>query len=234
MSSISSSRATELDRLERRLAYQFTDRGLLDQALTHKSHSRLHNERLEFLGDAVLGYVIADILYADPSNGAEDALTITRADLVRGDTLAVLARRLGLGEFLRLGSGERKSGGRDRTSIIADALEAVIGAISLDGGLAAARACIEHLYADELTRLDDRQVSKDAKTRLQERLQAQALALPSYAVVSEEGSDHDRTFTVSCAVPALGLTALGRGRSRRAAEKAAAEALLELMEKEAS
>ncbi|MEM8768244.1 MAG: ribonuclease III [Pseudomonadota bacterium] len=230
MSSISSSRAADLVRLERRLAYQFTNRALLEQALTHKSHSRQHNERLEFLGDAVLGYVIADLLYADPSNGAEDALTITRADLVRGDTLAVLARRLGLGDFLRLGSGERKSGGRDRTSILADALEAVIGAISLDGGLEAARACIGLLYAEELVGLGDRRVSKDAKTRLQERLQGEALALPSYAVVSEEGSDHERTFTVSCAVPELELTALGRGRSRRAAEKAAAQALLDLME----
>lgn len=234
MSSISSSRAAELDRLERRLAYPFKDRTLLDQALTHKSHSRRHNERLEFLGDAVLGYVIADVLYADPSNRAEDALTITRADLVRGETLAVLGRRLALGEFLKLGSGERKSGGRNRASILADALEAVIGAISLDGGLDAARTFIVQLYADELARLDARQVNKDAKTRLQERLQARALALPRYAVVSEEGSDHDRTFTVSCAVPQLELTATGRGRSRRAAEKAAAEALLERMEEGAS
>jgi ribonuclease-3 len=218
-----------LARLEARLNYRFHDRALLEQALTHRSHSRRHNERLEFLGDAVLGYVIADVLYREHPHLAEDALTLLRAELVRGDTLGEIAAGLGLGECLRLGAGERKSGGRQRKSILADAMEAVIGAVSLDGGVDAAHALVKTLFAGQLADVDERPVSKDAKTTLQELLQARALALPHYEVVSTSGSEHRRTFTVSCTVPDLALTTTGEGTSRRAAEKSAAEAMIERM-----
>ena len=162
--------------------HQFKDLSLLELALTHKSHSRRHNERLEFLGDAVLGYVIADALYRQQPDLAEDALTLNRAALVRKETLADVAQTLGLGEFLRLGTGERKSGGRQRMSILADTLEAIIGAVSLDSGMADAQALILSLFSDRLREAHTRGAKKDPKTRLQELLQARALELPEYEV----------------------------------------------------
>jgi ribonuclease-3 len=220
-----------LTRLEKRLGYSFNDRALLNQALTHKSHSRPNNERLEFLGDAILGYVIADVLFSDHHKLGEDSLTLLRAELVRRETLAALAREMGLGEFLRLGQGERKSGGRERASILADAVEAIIGAVSLDGGLDASRSVILELYRERLTDVRDARVRarKDAKTRLQELLQARSLALPVYSVVTADGSEHERRFTVSCQVDDLHLTTTGSGRSRRAAEKTAAENMINRM-----
>jgi len=210
--------------LEGRLNYDFKDRTLLERALTHKSHSRNHNERLEFLGDAVLGYVIADILYADHPDLAEDSLTIIRADLVRKQTLGDLGSTLGLGDYLRLGAGERKSGGRQRVSILADTVEAVIGAVSLDGGVDAARRVVLGLHGQLLADVRNRRVQavKDAKTRLQEMLQAEAMPLPIYEVIKTDGSEHRRTFTVACRVETLDLQTTGRGASRRDAEKAAA------------
>ncbi len=228
MSSSGSTKA--LDRLQARLRYRFQDPALLEQALTHKSHSRPHNERLEFLGDAVLGYVIGDALYREHPELAEDALTLVRAELVRRDTLCEIAGDLGLGEFLRLGVGERKSGGRQRASILADATEAIIGAVSMDGGIEAARRLVLGLYHPRLLAVSGQTVSKDAKTSLQELLQGKGMALPLYEVVATAGSEHRRTFTVSCQVPDLALTTTGEGSSRRHAEKAAAQAMLERME----
>jgi ribonuclease-3 len=228
VSDISSTRRAQLGRLEARLNYSFGIIATLDQALTHKSHSRQHNERLEFLGDAVLGYVIADSLYGDHPELAEDSLTIIRADLVRRETLAELAGGLGLGEFLKLGQGERKSGGRQRVSILADALEAVIGAVSIDGGLEVGRQLVLRVYEEQLANVRERRVQavKDAKTRLQEMLQAQSLPLPVYEVVETGGSEHQRTFTVACRVDALKLQTKGSGSSRRAAEKEAAQVMI--------
>ena len=226
VSSTSSNRDQALKRLQGRLGYQFEDGRLLELALTHKSHSRQHNERLEFLGDAVLGYVIADALYKDQTALAEDALTLIRAALVRKDTLAEVALDIGLGEFLSLGSGERKSGGRQRSSILADTLEAIIGAVNLDGGIEQARLLVLRLFAERLADAGERGASKDPKTRLQELLQGRALALPVYEVVAALGSEHQRTFTVSCQVADLALTTTGRGPSRRAAEKSAAAAMI--------
>ncbi len=230
MSSISSNRDQALKRLEGRLDYHFKNARLLELALTHKSHSRQHNERLEFLGDAVLGYAIAEALYTDQPELAEDALTLIRAALVRKETLAEVAQGLGLGEFLSLGSGERKSGGRQRASILADTLEAIIGAVNLDGGVQAARSLVLRLFAQRLAEAGAQGASKDPKTRLQELLQGRALALPVYEVVAALGSEHKRTFTVSCQVEDLALTTTGRGSSRRAAEKNAAQAMIEAVE----
>jgi ribonuclease-3 len=229
VSNIDTSRIRELASLEARLGYEFRDKALLDQALTHKSHTRAHNERLEFLGDAILGYVIADVLYVDHQTLAEDALTIFRADLVRGATLGELALNLGLGEFLRLGAGERKSGGRQRTSILADAVEAIIGAVSLDGGIEAARRMVLKFYSVRLADLRSKPLSvvKDAKTQLQEFLQGRSMPLPVYEIVATRGSEHQRTFEVACRVDSLSLTTSGQGHSRRSAEKSAAQVMLE-------
>lgn len=226
MTGTTTSKNDALVRLQARLGYHFSDSALLEQALTHKSHSRRHNERLEFLGDAVLGYVIAETLYRQHPGLAEDSLTLLRAQLVKKDALSGIAVELGLGEFLRLGSGERKSGGRQRGSILADSLEAVIGAVSLDGGIEAARLMVHNVYGARLAGIDSDSVSKDSKTTLQELLQARSLALPRYEVIATAGSEHKRTFTVSCLVEDLQLETTGRGSSRRAAEKAAAEAMI--------
>jgi ribonuclease-3 len=224
---VSSTSSNRLKLLQSRLDYQFQDARLLELALTHKSHSREHNERLEFLGDAVLGYAIAESLYQDQPQLAEDALTLIRASLVRKETLAEVAQGIGLGEYLSLGSGERKSGGRQRASILADTLEAIIGAVNQDGGIDAARALVLKLFADRLEQAGERGASKDPKTRLQETLQGRALALPVYEVVGTLGSEHQRTFTVRCRVTDLGLTSTGRGPSRRTAEQNAAQAMIE-------
>jgi ribonuclease-3 len=225
---IQDTKTAELSQLERRLGYTFENQELLLRALTHKSHSRQHNERLEFLGDAVLGYVIADTLYRDHPELAEDALTILRADLVRRETLGELGTTLGIGDFLRLGAGERKSGGKKRVSILADAVEAIIGAISLDGGLEAGRGVVLTIYGDLLKDVRARRIRavKDAKTQLQEFLQGRSLPLPVYDVVETSGSDHRRIFTVACRVESLDQVTTGTGSSRRAAEKEAAEAMI--------
>ena len=226
----STSTNRDLERLESRLNYSFNDRRLLEVALTHKSHSRTHNERLEFLGDAVLGYAIAEALYSNQPDLAEDSLTLIRASLVRKETLAEVAQDIGLGAFLSLGSGERKSGGRQRASILADTLEAVIGAVNLDGGVEAARSLVLRLFEVRLTEAGEQGASKDPKTRLQELLQGKRLGLPVYQVVATQGSEHQRTFTVSCQVEDLNLTTTGEGGSRRAAEKSAAAHMISAVE----
>jgi ribonuclease-3 len=218
--------------LQGRLDYAFNDPDLLDQALTHRSRGSRNNERLEFLGDAILNFVVADLLYHADGDAHEGRLTRLRAHLVRRETLASIARDLKLGEALRLGPGELKSGGRGRDSILADALEAVIGAIYLDAGLESCRRVLEELYRDRLSGAAREVGLKDPKTRLQEALQARALSLPRYAVVKLEGAPHDQSFTVECQVENIPEPIVGTGTSRRKAEQDAASRALEALDGE--
>lgn len=214
------------DLLPARLRYVFRQPELLQQALTHRSSGARHNERLEFVGDAVLNCVIAHALYRRFPRTDEGDLSRTRANLVNRDTLARLARGLGLGTSLRLGEGEFRTGGQDRPSILADALEALFGAVFIDGGFDAARGVIDDVFADELAAADPATLGKDPKTRLQEWLQARRIAVPEYAVVVVSGEAHAQTFVVECRIPALSLSAQGQGGNRRGAEQAAAAAAL--------
>jgi ribonuclease-3 len=209
-----------------RLGYAPHDLALFRAALTHRSAAGPNNERLEFLGDAVLNLVIAHRLYASFPQAAEGDLSRLRARLVSREPLAEIALALGLGETLRLGSGELKSGGFRRQSILADALEAVCGAIFLDGGLAAVEPVIGRLFAARVAALPEPEALKDAKTRLQEYLQSRSLTLPRYSVLGIEGEDHAQTFRVSCEVPGLALRVEGGGSSRRRAEQQAAGRML--------
>jgi ribonuclease-3 len=212
----------ELEGFAERLGHPFADHALFEQALTHRSAGGRHNERLEFLGDALLGLVIADELYRLRPHADEGELSRMRASLVRRETLAELARDLDLGDHLRLGAGELKSGGYRRDSVLANGLEALIGAAYLDGGFAAGRALLLRLYAGHLANLPLQGPEKDPKTRLQEYLQARGLPLPEYCVVEVAGEDHDRTYTVTCQVDGLAAPLNGVGLSRRKAEQAAA------------
>jgi ribonuclease-3 len=208
-------------------AHRFADPALLRQALTHRSAGSPHNERLEFLGDALLNLVVAEQLYTRWPGADEGAMTRARAELVRESTLAQLARDLGVGERLVLGPGEMKSGGHRRDSILADAVEAVIAACYLDAGFDACRELVLSWYAPLLEALPPpNRVGKDPKTRLQEWLQARGKPLPAYALVGERGDEHDRVFQVRCTLAQPPLTAEGEGTSRRGAEQAAAEAAL--------
>ncbi|MCC7258024.1 MAG: ribonuclease III [Gammaproteobacteria bacterium] len=215
---------------EQRLGYVFADAQLLDLALTHRSASARNNERLEFLGDAVLGAVIARAIYERRPDAGEGLLSRIRSRLVRGETLAEIAAETGLGTLVRLGSGEARTGGHQRTSILSNALEAVLGAVWLDGGSAAAERVILALYAARLAVLPTDDELTDPKTRLQEWLQGQGLAPPAYAVSAVAGAAHAQTFEVSCTITALGLAFGGHGASRRLAEQdAAARALAQLL-----
>ncbi len=216
----------DLERLSRDLGHEFGDSALLEAALTHRSAASLNNERLEFLGDAILSFVISAELYRRFPEADEGSLSRLRAALVRGETLAQLARGLSLGEHLRLGGGELKSGGRRRDSILADALEAVIGAVYLDAEIDAAKVLVLRLFDRSLNGVSPAVVLKDPKTRLQEYLQSRHLALPVYDVVSVEGDPHAQTFVVTCLVPGLKEPVPGTGSSRRKAEQTAAEAAL--------
>jgi ribonuclease-3 len=220
-----------LERIQQRIGYRFQRPDLLAQALTHRSHSTTHNERLEFLGDSVLGCVIADELYRRFDRLEEGVLTRLRASLVRQESLHQVAQALELGDCLKLGEGELKSGAYTRPSILADALEAIFGAVFLDGGYGPARALIVGLYAEALDQLDPKSPSKDPKTRLQEWLQSRRMALPRYAITSTQGAAHNQSFQVECAIPELSLRATGSGVSRRAAEQAAAQGAFELLPK---
>jgi ribonuclease III len=213
-----------------RLGYEPRDAGLFRAALTHRSAAGPNNERLEFLGDAVLNLVIAHQLYAAFPAAAEGDLSRLRARLVSREPLAEVASSLGLGAVLQLGSGELRSGGFRRQSILADALEAVCGAIFLDAGLGTVQPIIERLFAARLAALPPPDALKDAKTRLQEYLQSRSLTLPRYAVLGIEGEDHAQTFRVSCEVPDLRLRVEGGGSSRRRAEQEAAGRMLEAIE----
>lgn len=214
-----------LDRLMRKLGYQFEQTALLEQALTHRSHKGKHNERLEFLGDAVLGMVIAETLFSQFPDTPEGDLTRMRSSLVKGVTLAEIAQELGLSDYLRLGQGELKSGGFRRESILADAVEAIIGAIYLDKGLSACKDRILCWYAERLTQITPKE-QKDAKTRLQEYLQGFRLPLPVYDVIATEGEAHQQTFTVRCMVQGYDAVT-ATGNSRRKAEQDAASIVLE-------
>ncbi|MGP9823245.1 ribonuclease III [Ectopseudomonas khazarica] len=215
-----------LSRLERKLGYSFKDQDLMILALTHRSFAGRNNERLEFLGDAILNFVAGEALFARFPQAREGQLSRLRARLVKGETLAVLARGFELGEYLRLGSGELKSGGFRRESILADALEALIGAIYLDAGMDAARERVLDWLTGELDGLTLVDTNKDPKTRLQEFLQSRACELPRYEVVDIQGEPHCRTFMVECQVALLNEKTLGQGGSRRIAEQVAAAAAL--------
>ena len=217
-----------LPSIERAIGYVFSSRSIQDQALTHRSFGAVHNERLEFLGDSVLNCVIAQALYERFSEVREGDLSRLRANLVRQETLAEVAQRLGLGEKLRLGEGELKSGGFRRPSILADALEALFGAVFVDGGFEQARKTILMLYEPFLAHLDPRHSGKDAKTALQEFLQGRRLALPQYQLRATRGEAHSQEFEVECLIAELGISTLGRGPSRRAAEQEAARRAFEL------
>jgi ribonuclease III len=207
-----------------RLGYAFRRPELLSQALTHRSFGAGHNERLEFVGDAVLSCAIATVLYRRFPQIPEGELSRVRASLVNGETLARLASSLDLGNVVRLGEGELRSGGAMRPSILADTLEAVFGAVFLDSDFEAALGVVEVVYAAELADLDPAALSKDPKTRLQEWLQARKVSVPEYAVTAVSGEAHSQTFTVLCRIPALAIETSGTGASRRAAEQAAAAA----------
>jgi ribonuclease-3 len=208
--------------LEDRLGYRFQAPALLAQALTHRSFGTPHNERLEFLGDSVLGFAIARELFARFAAQPEGKLSRIRASLVREQTLAEIAGSIGLGGHLRLGEGEVRSGGSERPSILADALEAVFGAVLLDGGAEAAAAVILALYAARLDEIDPRQEAKDPKTRLQELLQARRMKVPAYRLLSTQGIAPHEVFEVECRIEALDLAVTGTGSTRRRAEQDAA------------
>lgn len=210
-----------------RLGYRFDDPGLLDAALTHRSAGKVNYERLEFLGDAVLNFAIAVQVYHAYPDADEGELSRYRSSLVSGRSLAEAAAALGLGEQLRLGSGELKTGGFRRSSILADSLEALFGAVYLDGGLAAAQRVIEALFATRVAELPRANDLKDPKTRLQELLQARGLRLPAYAVEDVSGEPHEHWFVASCEVAALGMREQGEGPTRRRAEQDAAGRILE-------
>lgn len=218
-----------LSELQIRLGYAFRDRTLLLQATTHRSFGADHNERLEYLGDSVLNLAVAHLLFAQLSQLPEGDLSRVRANLVKQDTLQALALQIGLPEVIRLGEGELRSGGRKRPSILADALEAVIGAVYLDGGYGAAQSLVERLFRNVEIQPQMQAAAKDPKTELQEWLQARKLALPQYAVMATTGAAHRQTFEVACEVRELRQSQRGMGPSRRAAEQAAAQALLDIL-----
>ena len=215
--------------LQQRIGHVFADPALLTRALTHRSFGAGHNERLEFLGDAVLSLAISSLLFDRFAGSDEGDLTRVRAHLVREETLHRVALQLGLPEVLNLSDGEARGGGAQRASILADALEALIGAAFLDGGFDAARQIVNGLFGDIIVGTDIGNWAKDAKTELQEWLQARRLPVPSYRISATRGQAHAQTFEVECAVPALGLTEAGEGRSRRIAEQEAARRMLDAL-----
>lgn len=216
------------DQFHKLTDYQFRDTQLLEQALTHRSYARnQNNERLEFLGDSVLSLAISRHIYQRFPGASEGELSRLRASLVKEATLASVAREIGLGDHLRLGSGELKSGGYRRASILADALEAIIGAVYLDADFVQAEAVVLRVYRSRLQDLDIERELKDAKTRLQEYLQARGSDLPTYVVEKTTGKSHNQTFSVSCSIPHLELQSQGSGSSRKKAEQRAAQAILD-------
>lgn len=212
--------------LEKALGYSFTDARLLDLALTHRSAAGQSNERLEFLGDSILNHIIAQDLYHRFPKTDEGRLSRMRAKMVKGETLADIAIELQLGDYVRLGAGERKSGGHRRRSILADTVEALIGAVLLDSDVAQCRDVVLALYSTRLDAIDLHAARKDAKTRLQEHVQSRNDPLPVYRLVKEEGEEHARHFQVECSLQKPSLAATGEGSSRRKAEQQAAGALL--------
>ena len=225
--------AEALDTLQASLGYQFTDPDLLSLALTHRSMSKDNYERLEFLGDALLDLIIGELLYFRFEDASEGELSRLRASLVNKAALARLGKKLNLGAQVRLGAGEAKSGGKQRESILADVVEALVAAVYLDGGLDACKAVVASLTKEMLDNPRRHAQSKDAKTRLQELLQARGLPLPVYKVLDISGEAHDQTFHVECQTPLLELPTHGTGSSKRSAEQNAAEQALQSMESDA-
>jgi ribonuclease-3 len=220
---------SRLDTLQQRLGHTFAQPRLLQRALTHRSFGADHNERLEFLGDAVLNLAVSGLLFERFAGSDEGDLTRVRAHLVREDSLHRAALALGLPEVIRLSDGEARGGGAQRPSILADALEALIGAAFLDGGYDRASDLVRRLFGDIINGTELESWSKDAKTELQEWLQARKLPVPAYRIVATHGQAHAQTFEVECAVPALGLAEPGQGKSRRTAEQEAARRMLETL-----
>ncbi len=222
---------TRLEALQRRIAHHFDDARLLSRALTHRSFGADHNERLEFLGDAVRSLVISGLLFERFAGSDEGDLTRVRAHLVREESLHRVALQLALPDVLKLGEGEARGGGAQRASILADALEALIGATFLDGGFDAARTVVDGLFGEIIATTDVASWSKDAKTELQEWLQARRLPVPTYRIAATRGQAHAQTFEVECVVPALNLVERGVGRSRRVAEQEAARRMLDALKR---
>ena len=222
---------TRLEALQRRIGHRFGDARLLSRALTHRSFGADHNERLEFLGDAVLSLVISGLLFERFAGSDEGDLTRVRAHLVREESLHRVALQLALPDVLKLGEGEARGGGAQRASILADALEALIGATFLDGGFDAARTVVDGLFGEIIATTDVASWSKDAKTELQEWLQARRLPVPTYRIAATRGQAHAQTFEVECVVPALNLVEQGVGRSRRVAEQEAARRMLDALKR---
>lgn len=217
-------------RLVKRLGYEFRDVSLIDTALSHRSVGANNNERLEFLGDSLLGLIIAEALFEKFPNCREGALSQMRSQLVKGVTLAEIAKEFELGDNLNLGSGELKSGGFRRESILADAVEALIGAIYIDGGMDVCRDLVLDWYRSRLEKITSHHSAKDAKTRLQELLQSRHKDLPRYHLVQTKGDDHQQTFDIECEIKKLDRRFKGAGTSRRAAEQAAALDALNYLE----
>ncbi|WOH37330.1 ribonuclease III [Thalassotalea fonticola] len=218
-----------LNRLQGRLGYQFNNDQLLVQALTHRSAKGENNERLEFLGDSILGYVIARVLFEKFPAASEGELTRMRSTLVRGVTLAEIGRAFDLGDYLILGPGELKSGGFRRDSILEDAIEAILGAVFLDSDLPTCRALVLTWFTERLEKINPGQSQKDPKTRLQEYLQGRKLPLPLYEVIATTGQSHNQQFTISCVIETVAEAIISKGTSRRKAEQAAAQQALELL-----
>ena len=217
---------TDYKQLQKKLGYEFSDESLLIQALTHRSFKGAHNERLEFIGDSLLGMFVAEALYFDFPKATEGELTRMRSQIVKGQTLTAIAKEFELSQWLLLGPGEMKSGGHRRDSILADAVEAIIGAIYLDSGQTSASERILAWYESRLNALTLEDPIKDPKTRLQEHQQANRLSLPKYTVVSVGGPGNEQVFTVSCRIPQQEDVVTAEGSSRRAAEQAAAQVFL--------
>ncbi len=215
--------------LTAKLGYQFQDPELLEAALSHRSARGVNNERLEFLGDSIVNFIIAEILYRKFPSAREGELSRLRASLVKGETLSKLAREFDLGNYLRLGTGEQKSGGHQRHSILADAFEAIVGAIYLDNGIDNCRKLLMKWYRDRLASITLESIQKDPKTQLQEYLQAHKLPLPNYSVESVEGADHEQKFFVQCQVDGVEAVTVGQGSNRRRAEQQAAKLFLQFL-----
>jgi len=220
----------DLVALEKKIGYQFSNHTYLENALTHRSADKHHYERLEFLGDAILNFVISEELYTSYPEATEGELSRLRAHLVKGDTLAELALTLQLSDYLRLGSGELKSGGFRRKSILADVMESIMGAIFLDGGIEPVRQFILAIYQQKLSGVDINRNLKDPKTRLQEFMQAMGQPLPEYEIIATAGKAHKQTFSVACQVSLLTESVTATGTSRRKAEQAAANKVLQQLD----
>lgn len=219
-------------KLKKAINYDFKDKALLETALTHRSLGGANNERLEYLGDAVLGFIIADEVFRKFPQATEGELTRLRSSLIKGETLAKLARDLSLGDSIKLGSGEMKSGGWRRDSILANTLEAIIGAIYLDSNMEVCRKCVVSLYHQLLSEISPENLNKDSKTSLQELLQSRRMKLPVYHVLSENGHAHERLFTIECSIKDQNISVQAEGHSKRIAEQVAAEKALGVLEKQ--